>query len=218
MIDDRPTVRPSQRLFGETVYWITVLCAILCIIGPLITFVSIDNNVLNPHTLFGNIFDGMPTKAGVDVEEDITVGATVIKLKDVGGFEEGQTVTIQEKDSDIMETGVIASINENDSTITLEEGVKYSFTVKNEVQVAEETIWDNAKDNIEGGHYWIDNITKGDGFTLFGMFLGCSVGIIAMIITGIFLIIKEKSVGWGLGAFFIAFMSAISMIGLVSIH
>ena len=45
-----------------------------------------------------------------------------------------------------------------------------------------------------------------------------AVGIIALTITGLYLLLKEKSVGWALGSFFIAFMSTISMIGLISVE
>jgi hypothetical protein len=218
-MQERPIVPVSQRIFGELVYWITVLCAILCIVGPLITFIDMDNNVLNPHTLFGNIFDGMPTEAGgIDLEEDVMAGDTVLKLDDVGDFEVDQTINITADDEVVESDLVIASIDEDANTITLTTGLQNAYSTENDIQVAEETIWDSADGNVKGGHYWLDHFTKGDGFTLFGMVLGCAVGIIAMIITGLYLLLKEKSVGWALGSFFIAFMSAISMIGLISVE
>ncbi len=218
MIQERPTVPTSQRIFGELVYWITVLCAILCTVGPLITFVDIDNNVLNPHTLFGNIFDGMPTEAGIELKEDVMAGDTVLKLDDVEDFEVDQTINIT-TDGGILESNlVIASIDEDAKTITLTTGLQSAYSTEDDIQVAEETIWDSAKDDVEGGHYWLDHFTAGDGFTLFGMVLGCAVGIIALTITGLYLLLKEKSVGWALGSFFIAFMSTISMIGLISVE
>ena len=218
MMQERPIVPVSQRIFGELVYWITVLCAILCTVGPLITFIDMDNNVLNPHTLFGNVFDGMPTEAGIDLEEDVTAGDTVLKLDDVGDFEVDQTINIT-ADGEVVESDlVIASIDEDANTITLTTGLQNAYSTEDDIQVAEETIWDSAKDDVKGGHYWLDHFTTGDGFTLFGMVLGCAVGIIALTITGLYLLLKEKSVGWALGSFFIAFMSTISMVGLISVE
>ncbi|MFO8010010.1 MAG: hypothetical protein R6U89_04260 [Dehalococcoidia bacterium] len=216
MIGGRPVVRSSQRLFGEIVYWTTVLCAILCIVGPVVTFVSFDNNILNPSTLYGNIFEGMPTESGIALEEDVSSGASSLKVKKVSAFETGQTITIK-NDVD-LETRVISAIDEDANIIYLTEPVNYSYSVSDESVVAEQTVWDNAKDNVKGGHYWLSHLTTGDGFTLFALVLGCSVGIIAMTITAVFLIIKERAWGWATGALFIAFISGISMVGLVSMH
>ena len=300
MMQERPHVPTSQRIFGEIVYWITVLCAILCIVGPLIIFVDMDNNVLNPHTLFGNIFEGRPTTSGVEIEKEVAGEDTVLHLKEVDIFKDmfdklgeessvalhasasaGDTVlelvemqeyevgdTIFFESEIYKETAKIASMDTAKNTITLEQGLLYDYSTEGVVEVAlvdepivvindsetlatkrvlraideeastitvdaavgrtyslkdhpeagEESIWDKAKDGVEGGHYWMQYFTTGDGFTLFGMFLGCAVGIIAMVLTGLFLMVKEKSIGWGLGAFFIAFMSFISMIGLVQTH
>lgn len=300
MMQELPKIPRSQIVFGELVYWITVLCAILCIVGPLIIFANIDNNVLNPHTLFGNIFDGMPTAAGVELEEDASVedtvlhvkktdnfedmfddlkeesgvilaadvnaGDIVLKLNQVEGFEAEKTIFINDEIN--AETATIASIDESQQSITLTEGLLYSYASQSDAEVAQvdeplvtindketigtkrvlrainkeestiiissavgqsylkdnhaeagpEAIWDKAQDGVEGGHYWTKHFTKGDGFTLFGMFLGCAVGIIAMALTGLYLVFKEKSSGWGAGAFFIAAVSFISMIGLIQTH
>lgn len=48
----------SQRLYGEFVYWITISAAIICMIGPVIAMLSVENNVMNPHYLFASIFEG----------------------------------------------------------------------------------------------------------------------------------------------------------------
>ncbi len=216
MIEGTPTVRPSQRLFGEIVYWITVLCAILCIVGPLITFISFDNNILNPSMLFGNIFDGMPTESGVALEADVPSGATTLKVADTSAFEIDQTITIKNETN--LETHVITTIDEEAGIITISEPVTYSYTLDDESQVAEPTVWDNAQHDVKGGHYWLRHFTTGDGFTQFALVLGCSVGIIAMTVTALYLSIKEKAFGWAIGALFIAFMSGISMVGLVSTH
>ncbi len=48
----------SQRVFGEFVYWLCIVAAIVCMIGPVIALLSVDANVGNPHYIFASIFDG----------------------------------------------------------------------------------------------------------------------------------------------------------------
>jgi len=55
---EKPKMPLSQCVFGESVYWLCVVAAIVCMIGPVIALVSVDGNVGNPHFLFASIFDG----------------------------------------------------------------------------------------------------------------------------------------------------------------
>jgi len=55
---ERPEIPVSQRVFGETIYWFCILAAIMCMIGPVIALLSVDNNIMNPHFLFASIFEG----------------------------------------------------------------------------------------------------------------------------------------------------------------
>jgi hypothetical protein len=55
---ERLTMPVSQRVYGEFIYWITIFSAILCMIGPVIAMLSVENNVMNPHYLFAAIFEG----------------------------------------------------------------------------------------------------------------------------------------------------------------
>ena len=55
---ERPKVLLSQRVFGEVVYWITIACAILCIVGPVYAFTDMDENVLNDLRLPGKVSPG----------------------------------------------------------------------------------------------------------------------------------------------------------------
>lgn len=48
----------SQRYYGEFVYWITVASAIICMVGPVIAMLSVENNVMNPHYFFAEILSG----------------------------------------------------------------------------------------------------------------------------------------------------------------
>jgi hypothetical protein len=51
-------VPTTNLIYGEIIYWITVIAAIICMIGPVIAMADVENNVLNPHFLFAAIFEG----------------------------------------------------------------------------------------------------------------------------------------------------------------
>lgn len=61
----------SQRVYGEWVYWLTVVSAIICMIGPVIAMLSVDNNVMNPHYFFAEIFAG---KTAAEVWQNVGGG------------------------------------------------------------------------------------------------------------------------------------------------
>jgi hypothetical protein len=48
----------EQVIYGDTVYWVTIGAALICMIGPLLSMMFVDDNVLNPHYLFAAIFAG----------------------------------------------------------------------------------------------------------------------------------------------------------------
>ena len=52
------TVPKTNVLYGEIIYWITVVACIICMIGPVIAMANVDHNVLNPHFLYAAIFEG----------------------------------------------------------------------------------------------------------------------------------------------------------------
>lgn len=53
-----PSIRRTQRVYGEIVYWVTIIACILCMIGPVISVASPEKNILNPYKLFTAIFEG----------------------------------------------------------------------------------------------------------------------------------------------------------------
>ncbi len=55
---ERPRMPLSQLAFGEIIYWLCVIAAIVCTIGPVIAMLSVDNNIMNPHYVFASIFGG----------------------------------------------------------------------------------------------------------------------------------------------------------------
>ena len=213
---EKPAVPLSQRVFGDIVYWTTIIACLVCIIGPLIAFINMDQNVVNPHYLFSNIFDGMPPEAGVDMEEDVAAGGTILYVSKIDAFSSGQTVLIKDKHNE--EFALIESVDEDARFITLANGLANSYSKDAEGEVAEETIWQNAKDGVKGGHFWIDHFTTGDGFIQFGLVLGCAVGFVAMIGAALIFIFKEKAYGWAAGAIWIAIMIGVSVVGVISLH
>jgi hypothetical protein len=53
-----PEIPREQIIYGEIIYWITILACIICMIGPVVSVAAPDNNVLNPYMLFNAIFEG----------------------------------------------------------------------------------------------------------------------------------------------------------------
>ena len=55
---EHPKIQRSQIVFGDIVYWVTIIAAMICIIGPVLSFAFMDSNVINPHQLFASMWDG----------------------------------------------------------------------------------------------------------------------------------------------------------------
>jgi NADH:ubiquinone oxidoreductase subunit 6 (subunit J) len=139
--EERPKMSLSQLVYGEIVYWITILAAIVCMIGPVISMKNVENNVMNPHYLFASIFEG-----------------------------------------------------------------------KNAA-----TVWQEVGGGFPGGHFYLDNFSKGDGFTQFGLALGCSVALWALIAAA-FCYLKEKNPLYVVLCLWVGVMVAFAMIGVVGGH
>jgi hypothetical protein len=131
----------AQIIYGEIVYWVTILAAIICMIGPLISMINVDNNTLNPHYLFAAIFEGKDTA----------------------------------------------------------------------------TIWNEVGGGFPGGHFYLSKFTSGDGFTQFGLALGCSVALWGLLATTISYFV-EKIYLYVILSLWVSFLVFISMVGLGSLH
>jgi len=139
--EETPIMPRAQLVYGAIVYWITVAAAIICMIGPVISLASVDNNVLNPHYLFAGIFEG----------------------KDAA------------------------------------------------------TVWQEVGGGFPGGHFYFKNFTMGDGFTQFGLALGCSVAIWALLAAAIAYLL-EKIYLYVILSLWVALLVAVSAIGIVGMH
>ena len=140
-VEETPKMPKAQIVYGEIVYWVTIVACIICMIGPLIAISSPENNILNPHYLFAAIFDG-----------------------------------------------------------------------KNA-----ETVWKEVGVGFPGGHFYFKNFAKGDGFTQFGLALGCSVALWGLIAAAIAYFAERIYLYVFLGLW-VGLLVFLSMTGLVAGH
>jgi len=78
-----------------------------------------------------------------------------------------------------------------------------------------EEIWNIAGDGFPGGHFYLNNLTTGDGFTQLGLALGCSVALWALIfVAGAYL--REKVYLYVYLSLWVALLVFLSMTGLVA--
>jgi hypothetical protein len=136
-----PKMPRAQTAYGAIVYWVTIISCIICMIGPVISVASPDNNVLNPYKLFNAIFEG--------------------------------------KDA--------------------------------------QTVWQEVGGEFPGGHFYFKNFTSGDGFTQFGLALGCSVALWALIAAA-FAYASDRIYLYVILALWVAMLVSLSMIGIVGMH
>ena len=137
--EEIPKMPRAQLVYGEIIYWLSIAAAIICMIGPVISMSSVDNNVLNPHYLFAAIFDGKNT----------------------------------------------------------------------------ETIWQEVGGEFPGGHFWFKNFTMGDGFTQFGLALGCGCALWALLAAAV-AYLREKVylyVSLALWVGLLVFLAATGIVG-----
>ena len=138
---EAPKMPRAQIVYGGIVYWVTILACIICMIGPVISVASPDNNVLNPYKLFNAIFEGKDAK----------------------------------------------------------------------------TVWQEVGGEFPGGHFYLKNLTFGDGFTQFGLALGCSVALWALIAAAIAYAADRIYLYVAL-SIWVAGLVGLSMVGIVGTH
>ncbi len=154
---EKPKMPVAQIVYGEIVYWLVVVAAIICMVGPLLALINVDNNLLNPHYLFSSIWAGKP--------------APQVWLLDGPDFLEGRYWLVK---------------------FFLGEG------------------------GFPGGHFWLRNLTTGDGLTQFGLVLGCAVAMPALIGAAIaYLCEKPRRYLWVILAVWVATLVCFSTLGIV---
>jgi len=128
-----------QIVYGSCTYWLSIVAAMICAIGPVIAVAFQYKNIMDSHYLFYSIW----------------VGKTA------------------------------------------------------------EAVWQEVGGGFPGGHFWIHNLTGGDGFIQFGVVLGCSCAFVALIGTAIaFLREKPRDTGWALLSLWVASLVILSALGI----
>lgn len=138
---EAPKMPRANTVYGNIVYWVTIVSCIICMIGPVISVAYPDNNTLNPYKLFNAIFEG--------------------------------------KDA--------------------------------------QTVWQEVGGGFPGGHFYLKNFTQSDGFTQFGLALGCSVALWALIATAVAYFADRNYLYVSL-AIWVSIMVALSMVGIFAAH
>jgi len=294
-----PAIPLSQRVFGALVYWITILAALFCILGPLIAFIGLDSNIINPHYEMSNIFNGMkPNFTLQDLQIEAEAGTQFLTVEDAAKFDDPEDVG-RDVDIRIMgedgrgEIATLVSIDNDTDVLEISAPLINTYSAQ-ETEIGELTVWnapgnkslasdaqantdslklesiDRIEEPTEGrpialmiqddinreqvfikaidqdnnivllentlinsydadnttvtqvtaseeidGHFWIDNLTNGDGLTQLALALGCAVGIPAMGGAAIVLLFKEKSLGWALAAMAIVLIIVVPALGLI---
>ena len=80
-----------------------------------------------------------------------------------------------------------------------------------------QTVWKEVGGEFPGGHFYFKYFTYGDGFTQFGLALGCSVALWALIVSA-FAYASDKIYLYVFLALWVAALVALSMIGIVGTH
>ena len=80
-----------------------------------------------------------------------------------------------------------------------------------------QTVWQEAGGGFPGGHFYLKSLTYGDGFTQFGLALGCSVALWALIAAAV-AYARDKVYLYVILALWVAAMVAVSMIGVMAAH
>jgi len=138
---ETPKMPRAQTVYGAIVYWITIISCLICMVGPVISVASPDNNVLNPYKLFNAIFQGKDAR----------------------------------------------------------------------------TVWQEVGGQFPGGHFYLKNLTYGDGFTQLGLALGCSVALWALLAAAI-AYAADRIYFYVILSLWVAALVTVSMIGIVGMH
>ncbi|MFC1994572.1 hypothetical protein ACFLVD_00310 [Chloroflexota bacterium] len=139
---EKPKIPLSQIVFGDFIYWLSIVAALMCIIGPVIGMLSVSDNVLNPHHLFATIWEGKNAEA----------------------------------------------------------------------------VWQEVGGEFPGGHFWLHNLTGGDGFTQLGLVIGCASALPALLAAAVvYLWKKPRAYVFAFLALWIVALILISLLGIVEV-
>lgn len=79
------------------------------------------------------------------------------------------------------------------------------------------TVWQEVGGGFPGGHFYLKHLTYGDGITMLGLALGCSVALWALLVSAVEYA-KEKTYTYVILSIWVAALVALSLTGIVSAH
>jgi len=209
--EERPKMPRAQIVYGEIVYWVTIVAALICMIGPVIAMSSVDHNVLNPHFLFAKIFEG---KSSETVWGEVGPFKLTQKSLDTIKKKGAPEDVIKKLDSFInkkFKSGdeAIKILEKKMGKDLLDQEIEKDITVK--------SLLLKHGGGFPGGHFYWSNFTLGDGFTQFGLALGCSVALWALIAVA-FAYLSEKTYIYVFLALWVALLVFLSTAGIIKGH
>lgn len=80
-----------------------------------------------------------------------------------------------------------------------------------------QTIWKEVGGEFPGGHFYLKNFSYGDGFTQFGLALGCSVALWALLVAAL-AYATDRIYLYVILSLWVAGLVALSMVGIVGMH
>jgi len=80
-----------------------------------------------------------------------------------------------------------------------------------------QTVWKEVGGEFPGGHFYLKRFTYGDGFTQFGLALGCSVALWALIMSAV-AYASDKNYLYVSLSIWVSIMVALSMVGIFAAH
>ena len=79
-----------------------------------------------------------------------------------------------------------------------------------------EAVWQEVGEGFPGGHFWMNNLTTGDGFTQLGLEIGCFCSALGLMGADIVCLWeKPKAYGWALILLAIALLIILSALGVL---
>lgn len=78
-----------------------------------------------------------------------------------------------------------------------------------------EAVWQEVAGGFPGGHFWLSNLSFGDGLVQLGLVLGCCCAGVGLLATTVaYLIHRPRSYGWALASLFIAALVTLAALGI----
>jgi hypothetical protein len=229
---EKTKVPLAQRSYGEIVYWVTILAALICMVGPVVAMASPGKNILDPSRLFGNIFAGekplsvWALSSTEEVKLMVSVGSEhegwSRPATELGPREAAELLAELPPPGDGEATGAVLEI---EGRLRLGRGAGETYLdlrpePPDELDAAE------ARDRLlavyggevfHDGHFWAEHLGAGDGLTQFGLALGCSVALWALIVAaGAYL--RDKVMLYVILALWVAALVFLTAANLVQAH